>query len=324
MNNRLLFHLHPRMVILLLLAALLLIGCTMNQKSQTTSSPSTNQPALPPLLETGKVPTFDHIIIIILENQNYSAVIGSSQMPYLNTMAKANVLLTQYHAVSHPSLPNYIALIGGDTFNITSNCTNCTVDHTSLPDLIEKSGRTWKTYQEDIPSPCFVGNSGNYVQKHDPFVYFLPIRNDAARCQRSVVSLDQLNTDLNSNTFPNFAFITPNMCHSGHNCPLSEVDNWLKTIVPPLEKSPSVGEKTLIAIIFDEGEGNNDNACCGLPSTGGRVAAVLISPLAKTAFEDNTPLSHYSLLKTILRAWKLPDLGQTINPAVSPILAPWK
>ncbi len=80
----------------------------------------------------------------------------------------------------------------------------------------------------------------------------------------------------------------------------------------------------MIVIVFDEGEGSDNGACCGLSQTGGKVAAVLISPLAKSAFEDNTPLSHYSLLKTILRSWNLPDLGQTINPASTPIIAPWK
>ena len=99
-------------------------------------------------------------------------------------------LLTQHYAVAHPSLPNYLALIGGDTFGVTFDCTKCIYNAITLPDLIEASGRTWKAYQEDMPSPCFAGaESGNYAMKHNPFVYFEPIRLDAARCRRSVVPI---------------------------------------------------------------------------------------------------------------------------------------
>jgi phospholipase C len=202
---------------------------------------------------------------------------------------KENTLLTQYHAVRHPSLPNYVALIGGDTFNITSDCTSCTINQTALPDLIEKSGRSWKAYEEDIPSPCFLGDSGNYMQKHDPFVYFDPIRNDTARCKQRVVPFTQMAEDLKNNQFPSFAFITPNMCHDGHNCNLQIVDDWLKKEIGVLQSSPALGSKWLIVVLFDEGTGGNDAGCCGLKETGGRVPAVLISPQVKPGFEDNTP-----------------------------------
>ncbi len=306
-------------ILCIVLLSMLLTGCSAGKAAVKQAAT-----ALPVILETGKIPNFDHIVVIVLENRDYSAVIGSEQMPYLNELASKNVLLTQYHAVAHPSLPNYIALISGSTFNIQSDCTDCMVNQASLPDLIEKSGRTWKAYEEDMPSPCFIGDAGNYMQKHDPFIYFDPIRKDAARCKSSVVPLPQINEDLKNGLFPNFAFITPNMCHDGHNCGLSVVDGWLKSEVDLLQGSPALGSRSLIAILFDEGLTGSDEACCGIPENGGRVAAVLISPQGKPAFQDSTPLSHYSLLKTIIRSWGLPDLNETANPAVSPIILPWK
>src|SRR5437016_3432936 len=83
------------------------------------------------------VPNFDHIVIIMLENKEFGSVIGNSLMPNYNKLAHDYTLLTQYYAVTHPSLPNYIALMGGDTFGITSNCHDCFVNTPSLPDLIE-------------------------------------------------------------------------------------------------------------------------------------------------------------------------------------------
>jgi acid phosphatase len=271
-----------------------------------------------------RIPVFDHIIMIMFENQDYQQVIGNNEMPTFNQLASQNVLLTNYYAVTHPSLPNYIALIGGDTFGIINNCTDCFIDHPSLPDLIEASNLTWRTYQEDLPSPCFVGNSGEYVQKHNPFIYFDPIRNNADRCKHDVVSLKELDQDLAANQLPNFAFIMPNLCDTAHRCSLNVADQWLKQIIQKLISSQALGQTYLIYISFEESKGDT-SSCCGLSAkAGGRVAAILISPQAKSGYKDDTPLSHYSMLKTILISWKLSGLGFTEKSTTQAITAPWK
>jgi phospholipase C len=177
-------------------------------------------------------------------------------------------LLTQYYAIRHPSLPNYIALMGGDTFGIDSNCNDCFINAPSLPDLIEASGRTWKTYQEDMPEPCFVGSKGQYAQKHNAFIYFDPIRLNTARCQQSVLPLTALQTDMLTNSLPNFFFIMPNLCNSAHDCKLNVADAWLtdllNVLIPALD---STGESYLLVMLFEEGQGSH--TCCGLPEPGG-------------------------------------------------------
>jgi phosphatidylinositol-3-phosphatase len=270
------------------------------------------------------IPNFDHIVILIFENKEFGSVIGNSFMPNYNQLARDYTLLTQYYAVTHPSLPNYIAMMGGDTFGITENCNDCFIDTPSLPDLIEASGRTWKTYQEDLPSPCYLGDKRNYVQKHNPFVYFDPIRTDVARCERSVLPLTALQTDIETDSLPNFIFITPNLCNSAHDCSLDITDAWLANIlaglVPALDRG---GSNYLIVLTWDEGQGKH--SCCGLPAeAGGRVATVLYSPLVKNGFEDATPYSHYSLLKTISEAWGLPYLGHATEINHPLIVLPWK
>ena len=183
---------------------------------------------------SAKVPAFDHIALIILENEQFDTVIGSSEMPVLNSLAEKNVLLTRYYAIRHPSLPNYLALVGGDTFGIKKDCIDCYLSDPNLADLIEASGRTWKTYQEDMPSPCFAGDAHPYVQKHNPFMYFDKIRLDADRCNRSVVPLTELDKDLSANQLPNFSFIMPTICNSGHDCSLSVADAWVGAMVKKL------------------------------------------------------------------------------------------
>ncbi len=297
-------------------------AATLNQTSTST------QPAvtlLPAATGAAKVPDFDHIILIVFENQSYDAVIGSSSMPHLNAFAKQYVLMTQYYAVSHPSLPNYIALMSGGTQGITSDCTDCFVDAPNLGDVLDANGRTWKAYEENMPSACYIGNANPYVQKHNPLLYFNSIRNDQTLCQNDIVPITQLDQDLAANQLPNFSFIEPNLCNSGHDCSKSTADSWLYQMVTKLQASPALGNNYLIAITYDEAATSDKSSCCGMGNkAGGRVATILISPEAKPGFTDTTPVSHYGLLKTILSAWNLPDIGFTSNPATQPITAPWK
>ena len=291
-----------------------------------TELPTQTPTAIPSPTETPKplVPNFGHIVIIMFENKEFGSVIGNPLMPNYNKLARDYTLLTQYYAVTHPSLPNYIALMGGDTFGITSNCHDCFVDAPSLPDLVEASGRTWKTYQEDMPKPCYVGDTNIYVQKHNPFIYFDRIRLDTARCERSVVPLTALQTDLEAGSLPNFIFITPNLCNDAHDCDLDVADAWLTnllgSLVPALD---ATGKPYLLVMLFEEGQGNH--SCCGLPlEAGGRVPVVFYSPQVKNGFEDSTPYTHYSLLKTISESWGLPYLGRAADINNPLIVLPWK
>src|SRR5258708_4111828 len=179
-----------------------------------TATPSATGPRLP---------DFKHIVIVVFENKEFGVVYGAPQMTYFNKLVKSNTLLTQYYAVTHPSLPNYLAMIGGDTYNITFDCTSCPVNAQSLPDQIEASGRSWKTYQEDMPSPCYIqaGAGKTYAMKHNPFIYFLPIRLNAERCNGGIVPFTALSTDLAARVLPNFAFITPNLCNDPHHSTLN-------------------------------------------------------------------------------------------------------
>ena len=274
---------------------------------------------------TPLVPEFEHIVTIVFENKEFGTVIGSAHMPYFNAMAKSHTLLTQHYAVTHPSLPNYLALISGDTFGLDFACTKCLYDSVTLPDLIEASGRTWKTYQEDMPSACYEGpDYGLYAMKHNPFLYFEPIRVDDERCSRSVVPFTQLYSDIAAGSLPSYLFITPNLCNDAHDCGLPVADQWLEALMLVLQPELEAGGKSYLVILtWDEGQGNH--SCCGLPDkAGGRVATVLVSPQAKAGFEDDTPYTHYSLLKTIAESWQLEYLGHAADQTNALITAPWK
>lgn len=274
--------------------------------STKTALPPTETPTLSPTPRP--VPAFKHVVILIFENREFGFVIGNPQMPNYNRLARENTLLTQQFAIMHPSLPNYLALIGGDTFGITRNCEDCFINARTLVDEIEVAGLTWKTYQEDYPRPCFLGDTHIYVQKHNPFIFFDSVRLNKERCDTHIVNLNELPDDLASGSLPNFMFITPNICNSAHDCDLKTADTWLGPWVDLLQAYPGMREDGLIILTWDEGQG--DHGCCGIEPGGGRVATVFISGRAKPGYKDAAPYSHYSIIKTISAALDLPYVGK--------------
>lgn len=270
------------------------------------------------------VPAFKHMFVIVLENRSYDQVISSHSGRYLSTLADQYGLATQYYGVARPSLPNYMALTGGDTFGITHNCTDCFVDRPNIADQIEAHGRTWKAYMESMPSPCFVGDAAPlYRQKHNPFIYYDSIRTNPARCMK-IVPFSVFADDLKANTLPDFSWITPNMCNDGHNCSMGDVDSWLKIWVPAILSSPEWQDQGVLFITFDEGDAADDAGCCQY-ARGGQVATLVISPLSKPGFRSTVSYTHYSLLRTIESAWQLPLLGHadcTCSPTMADFFTP--
>jgi hypothetical protein len=222
------------------------------------------------------------------------------------------------YAISHPSLPNYMALTGGSTFGITSDCTGCTVGATSLIDQFSRGGISWKAYMEDLPRPCFTGaGAGNYAKKHDPFVYYTHVVNDPARCSH-VVSLSQLYADERAGALPEFIWITPNLCHDMHDCDPATGDRFLGGLVPPLLKA--LGPTGLLFLTWDEGV--TSAGCCRLAS-GGHVATIVAGPMARPGVRMRTPADHYSLLQTVEDLFGLPRLrgaACACTPSLQPLL----
>ena len=254
----------------------------------------------------GAVPAFSHIFIIVLENHEYTSVISNSAAPYFNSLAQHYGLATNYYAIRHPSLPNYIALTAGDTFTITNDCTKCFIDHPNIVDQLEAARKSWKAYMEGMPQPCFVGDSGKYAQKHNPFIYYDDVRNNPTRC-RNIVPFSQFASDLQAGALANYTWITPDLCNDEHDCGVDKGDLWLETWVPQILASPAWQQNGVLFIVYDEG--TTSAGCCTL-AAGGHIATLVISPLGKPAFRSNVADDHYSLLRTIETAWGLPPLAE--------------
>ena len=239
------------------------------------------------------------MIVVVFENKETSAVLGSPSAPTFNAYARTYASLTRYYGVTHPSLPNYLALVSGSTQGITSDCITCEVDGRSLADTLEASGRTWKAYLEGLPRRGFLGGfSGRYAKKHDPFAYFRSVAQTPARAQR-LVPLTELAADLEAGALPDFSLVVPDLCDSMHDCSVRVGDAWLRRTVGPLLHLP----KTVVFIVFDEGSTNARG--------GGHVPALAVGTAVRPHAKFRGVTNHYGLLRTIEQAWGLPRLGHS-------------
>src|SRR5579875_3542597 len=196
-----------------------------------------------------------HVIIIVMENAEFGDIYNSSNAPYETKLANQYALASQYYAVSHPSLPNYLALIGGSTFGITDDEDPSTpgLPYTNVVSLLESHHVSWKAYMESMPGNCALSDSDPYVVHHDPFVYFQDVQ-QTSWCD-NVVPLSQFTSDLNSDQLPRYSFITPNTNNDGHDTSPSYGDHWLSTFVPGIVDSKEFAS-TAIFIVYDEGTTN--------------------------------------------------------------------
>jgi hypothetical protein len=259
------------------------------------------------------------VAVIVMENEEFADIIGSDQAPYINSLAHRFALARSSFAISHPSLPNYLALTGGSTFGIDSDCTDCQVTATSIVDQLERAGLSWKAYMEDLPHPCFTGSSaGDYAKKHDPFAYYRWIVEVPARCHR-IVPLAQLAADEQANALPRFVWITPNLCNDMHDCDVAIGDRFLSRLLPSL--LASLGPRGLLFLTWDEG--SSDDGCCRLAS-GGHVVTIVAGDMARRNGRLRTPADHYSVLQTIEDLFGLPRLrgaACACTPSLQPLLA---
>lgn len=203
------------------------------------------------------IPSFRHIAIIVLENENASSTWNVGGVAkYLNkTLRPQGVFAPNYYATSHLSLGNYIAMISGQPGQPASD-SDCeafsfwecvqfqrispTQDR-NLADQLEEKSVSWKGYMDSMPSPCFHADynpaafgpdpyqgdsqqlpAKDYADRHNPFIYFPDIVENDARCKAHVRPYTELADDIVNDTVPAFAFISPDTCHDGHDAPCSD------------------------------------------------------------------------------------------------------
>lgn len=277
------------------LLLVLLLGLT----NGCGTSGSTNNTPDPPANTGGGTSQTETVFVVVMENKNYTDVVGSSAMPYFNSLIPQGALATKYYANIHPSLGNYMMLTTGLPTPTDDSFTGTVTDDNIARQLVP-AGKTWKIYAESIPSVGYTGEDVfPYIRRHNPFSFFSDIKNDSAQAA-NMVPMTQLSTDLASGTLPNLAFIVPNALNDGHDCAglascsvehkAQQSDAWMQSMLPSILGNSSFKANGVLVITWDEAETDATNG-------GGQVATLFLGTQVKVNFQSTTTYQHQDLLR---------------------------
>lgn len=259
---------------------------------------------------------FTTVFTILLENHDYAEVVGSPDAPYINSLIADHGLATNYFdSGTHPSLPNYLYLISGDTQYPGVIDVNPDTppyfpsDADNLGNQMENAGIPWRSYQESMGTPCNLDTAGTYAPKHDPFLYFSNIQTAPnGLCDARNVDYTEFPADLAAGTYK-YMWLTPNLVNDGHNPTndpvkgLKQSDAWLSKEVPKILASDAYKNGGVIFITWDEAEGRDGH-------DKDQVPMIVVSPKLKSAgMQVATKLTHASYLATIEELYGLPKLA---------------
>lgn len=263
------------------------------------------------------VPRFRHIFTIVMENLPYGSAL---EVPAIARLAHAGAYARLAFGASHPSLPNYLALTSGSTDGVASDCWFCYVDVPNVASEMAAHHIAWAAYMEGLPAAGSLipyWPFTDYAGKHNPFRYYVDIRKSPALAAH-IRPLSDLTALLKGPAahVPRYAFITPNLCHDGHNCPATAAGAWLASYVASIERSAAYRDGGVIFILWDEGSGSDTRglATNGTVSATGGGGHILIMALGEDVRPGTVlakPVGTVSVLKTEEEAMGLPLLGET-------------
>ena len=335
--------------------------------------------AAPSMAQQSAMPALDHVFVIMMENHSYGQIIGNAAgARFLNRLAHEGNLARNYFAIGHPSLGNYLEVVGGSNFGVSNDETpnwhgtmadtllvrpiaGSGTDHATpaaltgatngadipagkytaktIGDQLTAAGKSWKTYQEGLPSAGFervdysdgtfsnlskvpqVGVRHLYAVKHDPFAYFASVQEGKSPGTiAGFAGLDGLWADLRAGTVPAFAFIVPNQCRDMHGLPDAGLfcmtdslliitgDRAVERIVGAIRASAAwKSGRSAIVVLWDENDFGAD------PN---RVAFIVATNYGAQGRASDVPYNHYSFLRTLQSAFGLPCLNHSCDANV--------
>lgn len=245
------------------------------------------------------------LLVFVVENHSRDQM--RAAMPYTAALGKEFAVATNYQAVTHPSLPNYLAMTGGSTYAVADDAppASHTTDQPSVFGQALSLGKTAKVYVEGMARNCATESSGQYVVKHNPWAYYLSER---SACARYDVPVGELGKDAGNGRLPNAGMVIPDLCNDAHDCDLAVADRWLRTQIEKVMSGPDWRAGRLaIVVTADEDDHQQDNlvlTTVAHPSLHGAVVTA--------------PLTHYSLARLYSEIIAAQPLGEA---AAAPSMA---
>jgi hypothetical protein len=273
-----------------------------------TTAPATTTTVPTTTTTTSPRPGAPHVMVLMMENKNFSDVIGQTNQPFTNSLATHGGLATRSYAFGHPSLPNYLDLVSGSNQGVTDDDDPSSHSFPSVPTLADQlaaSGYSATAYAENLHAAPTT-NSGLYAVRHFPWEYF-------PKTKMRIAHASSLVSDLNGASPPDFVWYTPNLINDEHNGSVQQGDAFLSSFVPKVQATAWYRAGGKIIVTWDESDSDNS----GINGTdGGRVPTIVVSAaLAASPRQDPTPVTTAGILRSIEDAYGLPYLGGAGNAA---------
>ncbi|MGB7354858.1 MAG: alkaline phosphatase family protein [Acidobacteriaceae bacterium] len=271
------------------------------------------------------IPRSSHVWVVAEENHSYEEVIGNTQMPYYNQLARQYGVATQFYSDQHSSLPALMWFVAGAAVETNNDTVSCEHSEDNVVRELLKRGYSWRSYQEDLPSAGYQGLVGGpddlYARRHNPLVDFTDVCPGTGQDINSV-PYTQMETDWSDGKTVNYAWITPDLNDDAHNGTLQEADEWLQAHLPAILARPEFGPggDGLLFIVWDESDvTDGDNRCSATVSQGcgGRTATLVIGPHVKAGYQSTILYHNENVLATVCAAMGLspcPGAAETAAP----------
>jgi phosphatidylinositol-3-phosphatase len=279
-----------------------------------TPARTTPRPARAPALRGPGAVT--KVLVFVEENHSVSEMMA--EMPFTVGLGRRFGYATHYTAVSHPSLPNYIAIAGGQTYGITNDDPPEAnpVRRASVFGQAVAAGRTASVYADGMPGNCATSDGGtSYAVRHNPWAYFVGRHvvgghgvDEHAACLRYDVPIGQLDGAIARGALPNVGMVVPNLCHDAHDCSLGTADTWFKGWMGKVFQGPD-WKSGRLAVVLTADEDDR--------SAGNTVLTVVIHP-SQRSHVVTTALTHYSLTRLYQEVAGLPyQSGAVTAPSMA-------
>ncbi|NUK24618.1 acid phosphatase [Streptomyces lunaelactis] len=242
------------------------------------------------------VPRPDHIVVVVEENRSYSSIIGNSEAPYLNELARWGASLTKFTAITHPSQPNYLGLFSGSTQGVSDNSCPHTFRASNLASQLRQADLTFAGYSQSLPFVGFTGcTSGAYVRRHNPWVNF---SNVPASVNLPWSAFPRDYADL-----PTVSFVIPDVENDMHDGSVSQADTWLRDNLGRYARW-AMTHNSLLVVTWDEDENEDGEA--------NQIPTFLVGEQVRPG--DYAEVNNlHGLLRTLLDAYGLPAIGHSAN-----------
>lgn len=251
------------------------------------------------------LPRPEHVVIVIEENHGFSQIMDKRiHASYIQSLAKRGMLFTDSHGVTHPSLPNYLALFSGSTQGVTDDSCRHRFAGDNLATSLMGAGLSFATYSEAMPKTGYLScSSGAYQRKHNPAASWQGTRLPAGINRRFA----DFPRDFSS--LPTVSFVIPDQNNDMHDGSLGEADQWLKAHIEPYVDW-AFKHNSLLILTWDEDDFRDEN----------HIATILVGPMMKQGISMQR-INHYNVLRTLLDFYGLPALGA--SQEAKPIKGVW-